>query len=116
MITTINTNGSCPKWQSIDWSTYHDPKRDTENDALRSLKTQVNLIKRLDGRNVFSPLEEKVFLLERGFIASNCAPDIAKYKIAEILNVSLTLIERVLFTCTLIMYYREYVGLPPLIY
>jgi len=114
------TNENCRKlkisWQNIDWSTNYDVKRDTENRALRSLKTQVGIQKRLGDRDMFSPLEEKVFLLERTYLAMNHTPEIAKYKIAQRMNVSLTLVERVLFTCTLIIFYREYVGLPPLIY
>lgn len=112
----ITKNDACLSWHHCDWSTYYDAKRDTENRALRSLKTQVSLFKKIGGRDVFNALEEKIFLLERFYISMNNSPDIAKYKISHQLNISMALVERVLFTCTLIMYYREYVGLPPLIY
>lgn len=102
------------EWHECDWSTYFDEKRDTENRAMRSLKTQVNLFRKIGGRTVFTDLEEKVFLLERLYVTMNYPLNTIKYKISEKYNLPVVLVERLLATCTLIMYYREFTGMPPL--
>lgn len=101
-------------WSECDWTTYYDPKREVENNAMRLLKTQTKLLRRLKGRAEFSGLELKVLGLERSLIRLDHSPQAVKYKIALILNLPYTLVERVLQSCTLIMYYREFAGLPPI--
>lgn len=108
-------NGGTP-WQCCDWSTYYDPKRITENRALRSLKTQTTLLRRIGGRDTFNKLEEQAFLLERLYLTLNYPLNTINHKISERLSIPLILVERVLQTCMLIMYYRELMGLSPLDY